>query len=394
MTEGRPKIPKEVARALFVQAGHRCACCGTAFPLERAHIVPWRHSRDHSTANLICLCANCHEMADRDWDHATFLEYKSRPWVDRQGRPTENGVMQQELSATGTRSLLSPLSLRVLYFQSRPRSAGLDCLNSKKLVEELRQRGHEVRLCWVVHPPIPSEKDHAGVGGDILDPDTVRNWGPHALIFEDGLFRGVPRIPLGLLDDLESGGSVAVIELAASKIWSAYSNAGNLEFRTSLEGFLSSRGLELVVADSKHAHEHPVCKASSGKDIVIDVAELRSRSCVPDAKLFSGIRRIGVAFAVPLRWHTGSLLSGGNAVYVKAYNSSCHRDIDPPFGFLYDRRGCTEAIFTGDIIWDGADGDGAFDNHIYIANLVEVLYANRSFANQTGWSGPKDSGVR
>jgi len=302
--------------------------------------------------------------------------------------------MSQELTATGARSLFSPVSLRVLYFPAQPRSAGLDCLNSKKLVEELRQRGHEVRLCWVVHPPIPPEKDHADVSGDIIDPDTVRKWRPHTLIFEDGLFRGAPRIPLPLLDDLESAGSVAVIELAASDIWSAFSNDGHSEFRTSLEAYLSSRDLELVMADGKHAREHPVCKTFSGKDIVIDVAELRSRSCIADARLFSGIRRIGLAFAVPLRWHSPRLLSGGDAVYVKAYNSSCHGDTDPPFGMLYDRRSHTEAIFTGDIIWDGADGDGAFDNHIYIANLVEVLHAKRSFVDQTGWSRTEGTEVR
>ncbi len=148
MAKRRPKIPSDVARAVFVQAGHRCACCGITFPLERAHIVPWRLSGDHSADNLICLCANCHEMADAEWDRATFLEYKSRPWVDRQGRPAENGDRSQRVATTCVRSPLPPSTFRILYFQNYPRSdGGLNSLNSKKLVEELRQRGHDVRLC-------------------------------------------------------------------------------------------------------------------------------------------------------------------------------------------------------------------------------------------------------
>ncbi len=80
----RPAIPKEVVLAVLLEAGHRCAVCGTPFPLERAHIVPWRETQDHSAENLICLCANCHERADKDWDTRTLRAYKKQPWVLRQ----------------------------------------------------------------------------------------------------------------------------------------------------------------------------------------------------------------------------------------------------------------------------------------------------------------------
>lgn len=90
----RPVIPAEVKRAIFIEAGHRCACCGSPFPLERAHIVPWREARDHSVSNLLCLCANCHEMADRDWDRKTFYAYKERPWVMRQHQPQDPSLRQ------------------------------------------------------------------------------------------------------------------------------------------------------------------------------------------------------------------------------------------------------------------------------------------------------------
>jgi len=85
----RPEIPAAISREVFVEAGHRCAVCGTPFPLERAHIIPWRRSRDHSVENLICLCANCHERADKDWDEETLREYKRRPWNLRQHSPNE-----------------------------------------------------------------------------------------------------------------------------------------------------------------------------------------------------------------------------------------------------------------------------------------------------------------
>ena len=86
MPTDRQAIPADAQRTIFVEAGHRCACCGIPFPLERAHIVPWRDSADHSAENLLCLCANCHQMADRDWDKKTFYQDKRRPWVNRQSR--------------------------------------------------------------------------------------------------------------------------------------------------------------------------------------------------------------------------------------------------------------------------------------------------------------------
>ncbi|MBI1926498.1 nucleotide sugar dehydrogenase, partial [Candidatus Poribacteria bacterium] len=81
----RPSIPAEIAREILIECGHRCAVCGTGCPLERAHIIPWHESREHKIEDLICLCANCHERADREkWGEATLREYKRRPWVLRQ----------------------------------------------------------------------------------------------------------------------------------------------------------------------------------------------------------------------------------------------------------------------------------------------------------------------
>jgi hypothetical protein len=53
-------------------------------PLERAHIIAWSRSKDHSAENLLCLCANCHGRADTEkWGEETLRQYKQQPWVIR-----------------------------------------------------------------------------------------------------------------------------------------------------------------------------------------------------------------------------------------------------------------------------------------------------------------------
>ncbi|MCP4263686.1 MAG: HNH endonuclease [Planctomycetes bacterium] len=65
----RPSIPAEVSRQILIESGHKCAVCGEPCPLERAHITPFCNSQDHTFENLICLCANCHERADKEhWE--------------------------------------------------------------------------------------------------------------------------------------------------------------------------------------------------------------------------------------------------------------------------------------------------------------------------------------
>ena len=80
----RPAIPASIRRAIFVEAGHRCAVCGAPCPLEQAHIIPWRKNPVHRQEDLICLCANCHARADNEnWGEEALREYKARPWITR-----------------------------------------------------------------------------------------------------------------------------------------------------------------------------------------------------------------------------------------------------------------------------------------------------------------------
>jgi len=87
----RPRVPAEIEREVLLESGHRCAICGTPFPIEQSHIVPWHKSKQHKAVDLICLCANCHEMADYGkLPQKTLREYKRRPWVLRQYKNPNN----------------------------------------------------------------------------------------------------------------------------------------------------------------------------------------------------------------------------------------------------------------------------------------------------------------
>jgi hypothetical protein len=78
MTVQRPAIPRPQARAVLVEAGHRCAiptCRATT--TEIAHIAPWSEVREHTFENLIVLCPNCHSRYDRgEIDRLAMTMYK------------------------------------------------------------------------------------------------------------------------------------------------------------------------------------------------------------------------------------------------------------------------------------------------------------------------------
>ncbi|MCX6872670.1 MAG: HNH endonuclease [Verrucomicrobia bacterium] len=84
MPNTRPEIPMDVKRMLMIECGHRCAACGEATALEKAHIVPWGSKMEHKFENLVVLCAVCHKNSHDDhWDRLAMRGYKKRPWVSR-----------------------------------------------------------------------------------------------------------------------------------------------------------------------------------------------------------------------------------------------------------------------------------------------------------------------
>lgn len=105
----RARIPSDVERAVLVEAGHRCAVCGDPCPLERAHIIPWRISKEHKAEDLILLCANCHQRADlENWGEKTLRDYKRVPWILRR--------QAERLSMKGSQRVKITLGLKLCDF--------------------------------------------------------------------------------------------------------------------------------------------------------------------------------------------------------------------------------------------------------------------------------------
>jgi hypothetical protein len=66
MVDFRPPIPADLCRKVLVEAGHRCAIPTCRYiEVEVHHIIPWAECNDHKYENLIALCPNCHQRADR-----------------------------------------------------------------------------------------------------------------------------------------------------------------------------------------------------------------------------------------------------------------------------------------------------------------------------------------
>lgn len=82
MSNNRPAIPISIRREVLFEARHHCAVCCNPLPLEQAHVIPWNKSHEHSVANLIALCANCHSRADGEkWGVKVLREYKVNPCI-------------------------------------------------------------------------------------------------------------------------------------------------------------------------------------------------------------------------------------------------------------------------------------------------------------------------
>jgi type I restriction enzyme R subunit len=83
----RPAIPIAIRREVLFEARHHCAVCCFPTALECAHIDPWRDTEDHSIANLIALCANCHTRFDKEkWPESDMRRYKHRPCIVERDR--------------------------------------------------------------------------------------------------------------------------------------------------------------------------------------------------------------------------------------------------------------------------------------------------------------------
>jgi hypothetical protein len=78
MISKRKRIPTELQRQIFVEAGHRCAV-PTCRAIEKQihHIIPVEKGGKNEYHNLIALCANCHTRADKgETDRKSLRKYK------------------------------------------------------------------------------------------------------------------------------------------------------------------------------------------------------------------------------------------------------------------------------------------------------------------------------
>ena len=89
----RPDIPKHIQRDLLFECRYRCACDCDPVSLEKAHIIPWSKSKDHSAPNLVVLCANCHTRSHAEnWPESQLRRFKEKPCaLERERMPVVSG---------------------------------------------------------------------------------------------------------------------------------------------------------------------------------------------------------------------------------------------------------------------------------------------------------------
>lgn len=76
----RPAISRQTQLDLLFEARYRCACDCEPVSLEKAHIIPWCETQDHSFENLVVLCANCHTRSHAEkWPESQLRRFKQQP---------------------------------------------------------------------------------------------------------------------------------------------------------------------------------------------------------------------------------------------------------------------------------------------------------------------------
>ena len=347
MATHRRRISKAVRLAVLAEAGYRCATptCRTILAIDLHHLTWVSEGGPNDASNLLALCPTCHALHHRgEIPHEALILWKANL------RAGERNVAPLPKSAE---------PLRILYFHAEPRSSGIDYLHAPRLVEELERRGHLLRYCWAVRSG-PLANDAAGVGRDLLHTQAVIGWKPDALVFEDGFFVGMPRIPPELLDELEAQGAVAIIEIPPSE----YRNN-----RVAYDAFLLRRGIEV---ETSQTSELPSCRSFYGSYLVSEVEVLRRMSVVTDDHVYEGVSSVAAASALPVSTWRGTLLVGGNRVHVKAYgNHRIHMEPHPTYGVLVDQQWRTEAVILARVLFEASEC--LENNATYFANLLEWM---------------------
>lgn len=58
------EFSKKVRKEVKEESGNRCAICG-AEGCQIHHKIPWSHNGSNEKHNAVCLCPDCHGIADR-----------------------------------------------------------------------------------------------------------------------------------------------------------------------------------------------------------------------------------------------------------------------------------------------------------------------------------------
>lgn len=353
MATRRKKIPKAIRLAVLAEAGYRCAVptCGTILAIDLHHLAWVSEGGPGDATNLLALCPTCHALHHRgEIPREALSLWKAN--LQARAMPNARVVLPSKKRE----------SLRILYFHAESRANGFGYLHAPRLVEELERRGHSLRYCWAVHGPLTS--DSAGVGRDLLDPQDVIDWKPDALVFEDGVFIGVPKIAPELLDDIEKQGAVAIIEIPPYEYH---------RHREDYDAFLRPRGIEVETSETA---EPPSCKSFHQSYLISEVEVLRRLSFIKDDDIYEGVSSVVAASALPVKAWGGHLLVGGDHVHVKAYgNRRIHMDSHPLYGVFVDRDWRTEALFLAHVLFESPECP---DNPIYFANLLEWMHSRRA----------------
>ncbi len=113
----RPAIPLEIQRELLFECRYLCAARCEPVSLEKAHIIPWSETQDHSFENLVVLCANCHTASHAEkWPESHLRRFKQRPCaLERDRLPPmspEQKAMVDYISATHPDAMTEKQRLR------------------------------------------------------------------------------------------------------------------------------------------------------------------------------------------------------------------------------------------------------------------------------------------
>jgi hypothetical protein len=356
MKSKRKQIPESVRIAVLTEAGFRCAVpnCRAILAIDLHHIVPVSDSGSGDPSNLLALCPTCHALHHRGTiPFESILKWKMALVANYHNLSSKSHISTD----------VKHDCLRVLYFHDQVRSSGLDHCRSTQLIQELERRGHHLRFCWAVHPPL--KNDTANCSRDIILPEAVREWKPQAIVFERGLFVGEPRLPIDLLDELEATGAVVILAIPPYEY---------MNHRAQYDNFLGSRGITVPTAP----REEPKCQGDKiGGDIIFSFDQLAHMS-VAGTAILNGVHTVRLYSARPIVSESvlSILMLGQENVFVKAYhNDDIHGFTYPILGLLNDKEYRTEAIFLSDI---AVDLRTPADNAIYLANLMEWLSRQRS----------------